>query len=76
MDAGLGNAKRGGKMIWHSFGDFWAMGGYALYVWGSFGLTFALMALEVWMAGQSQRDALAQLREQALMQEQQGDWQS
>jgi heme exporter protein D len=63
-------------MIWHSFGDFLAMGGYALYVWGSFGLTFALMALEVWMAGHSQREALAQLREQALSQELQGDWQS
>lgn len=61
-------------MIWHSFGDFWAMGGYALYVWGSFGLTFALMALEVWTAGQSQRSALVQAREQALSQEPQGDW--
>lgn len=27
--------------------DFFAMGGYALYVWGSYGVTFALLALEV-----------------------------
>ncbi|HXM80699.1 MAG TPA: heme exporter protein CcmD [Burkholderiales bacterium] len=27
--------------------EFFAMGGYALYVWGAYGVTFALMALEV-----------------------------
>ena len=27
--------------------EFLAMGGYAWYVWGSYGLTFALLALEV-----------------------------
>jgi heme exporter protein D len=27
--------------------EFFAMGGYALYVWGSYGVTFALLALEV-----------------------------
>ena len=27
--------------------DFLAMGGYAFYVWGSYGMTFALLALEV-----------------------------
>ena len=27
--------------------DFIAMGGYAWYVWGSYGVTFALLALEV-----------------------------
>jgi heme exporter protein D len=27
--------------------DFLAMGGYALYVWGSYGVTFACLALEV-----------------------------
>ena len=26
---------------------FFAMGGYAFYVWGSYGVTFALLALEV-----------------------------
>jgi heme exporter protein D len=26
---------------------FFAMGGYALYVWGAYGVTFALLALEV-----------------------------
>ena len=63
-------------MIWRSFSDFWAMGGYALYVWGSFGLTFALMALEVVLAAQRQRRVMAQLREQALSADTVGDWQS
>ena len=27
--------------------EFFHMGGYALYVWGSYGVTFALLALEV-----------------------------
>jgi heme exporter protein D len=27
--------------------EFFAMGGYAFYVWGSYGVTFALLALEL-----------------------------
>ena len=27
--------------------DFFHMGGYALYVWGSYGVTFALLAVEI-----------------------------
>ncbi len=27
--------------------EFFSMGGYAWYVWGSYGVTFALLALEV-----------------------------
>ena len=34
-------------MTWESWGDFFAMGGYALYVWGSFGAVFALLLAEV-----------------------------
>jgi len=29
--------------------EFFAMGGYAFYVWGSYGVTFALLALEVFV---------------------------
>ena len=37
-------------MIWNSWSDFWAMGGYGVYVWGSFGVTAALMLIEmVWV---------------------------
>lgn len=34
-------------MNWNSWSDFLAMGGYALYVWGSVLMTFVLLAGEV-----------------------------
>jgi heme exporter protein D len=34
-------------MIWNSWGEFFAMGGYALYVWGSMVVVFVLMLGEV-----------------------------
>ena len=34
-------------MNWHSFSDFLAMGGYGLYVWGSFGIAALAIACEV-----------------------------
>jgi heme exporter protein D len=34
-------------MNWASWGDFFAMGGYALYVWGSYGVTALLVAVEI-----------------------------
>ena len=34
-------------MNWRDASDFFAMGGYALYVWGSYAVTFALLAIEV-----------------------------
>ncbi|MCL4801923.1 MAG: heme exporter protein CcmD [Burkholderiales bacterium] len=34
-------------MKWQSLGDFLAMGGYALYVWGSYAVTVAVVALEL-----------------------------
>jgi heme exporter protein D len=36
-------------MNWGSWHDFLAMGGYALYVWGSYAVTAGLIALEVIM---------------------------
>jgi heme exporter protein D len=35
-------------MVWNSWSDFFAMGGYGLYVWGSFGVTAAVVAAEIW----------------------------
>lgn len=34
-------------MNWNSWSDFFAMGGYALYVWGSVLMTVILLAGEV-----------------------------
>ena len=33
-------------MNWTSWDEFWHMGGYGLYVWGSYGATLLLMVLE------------------------------
>ena len=44
-------------MNWHSLQDFLAMGGYGAYVWGSFGVVFATMALEVLALGRRERAA-------------------
>lgn len=37
-------------MQWHSAGEFFAMGGYALYVWGSFGACALLLVMEPLLA--------------------------
>ena len=42
-------------MIWASGAEFVAMGGYGLYVWGSFGVTALLMAAEVLALGARRR---------------------
>ncbi|MES2297050.1 MAG: heme exporter protein CcmD [Pseudomonadota bacterium] len=34
-------------MIWESWNEFFAMGGYALYVWGSIVVVFACLAGEI-----------------------------
>lgn len=34
-------------MKWGSVGDFFAMGGYAFYVWGSYGVTALFLLIEV-----------------------------
>ena len=36
-------------MQWHNLNEFLAMGGYGFYVWGSFGVTFLVMAIELWL---------------------------
>ena len=45
-------------MIWNSVSDFAAMGGYGLYVWGSYGVALVLMTLEPWLAARRRRRAL------------------
>jgi heme exporter protein D len=50
-------------MIWHSAADFLAMGGYGLYVWGSYGLTLALMVGEPLLAARRRRVALTAARD-------------
>ena len=49
-------------MIWNSWSDFFAMGGYALYVWGSFIVMFGLLGAEVLMLQMRRKNTLQQLR--------------
>ena len=63
-------------MIWNNWSDFWAMGGYGVYVWGSFGVTAALMAIEVLWVKQARDNALMQVTQTLAASETQGkDWQ-
>ena len=60
-------------MIWSSWSDFWAMGGYGLYVWGSMVVTFLLMALEVFMARQARLQAEREVRQSQALNQQDGE---
>jgi len=40
------NFGRGEVIMWNSPAEFFAMGGYALYVWSSFGVCALIMVLE------------------------------
>jgi len=48
-------------MIWASAADFFVMGGYGVYVWGSFGITAACITLEIFLLRARRRAALREL---------------
>ena len=45
-------------MNWHSSAEFFAMGGYGLYVWGSYAVAAACMLIEPVLAIRRHRSAL------------------
>ncbi|MGY4830127.1 heme exporter protein CcmD [Sphaerotilaceae bacterium SBD11-9] len=45
-------------MNWNSASEFFAMGGYGLYVWGSYAVTAAFMLTEPFLAARRRRRAL------------------
>ncbi|NWG86066.1 MAG: heme exporter protein CcmD [Hydrogenophilaceae bacterium] len=49
-------------MEWASWDAFWAMGGYGLYVWGSFAVTALVIAIEVVLLRQSSRQTVQRLK--------------
>jgi heme exporter protein D len=63
-------------MNWNSASEFWAMGGYGLYVWGSFGVTALVMGLEVVQAFNRQKHIRESLTKQAAVQDSAQDWQA
>jgi len=46
-------------MNWGGWSEFFAMGGYALYVWGSYAVTAGLIAVEVFLLLIRRRNALS-----------------
>ena len=56
-------------MHWNSVGEFFAMGGYALYVWGSFGACVLLMVVEPLLAKRRLNDVRQSLRRERLADE-------
>jgi len=54
-------------MNWNSLGEFVEMGGYGLYVWGSFLMAAAALAWECLMLAQRHARALDNAREQAWL---------
>jgi len=49
-------------MQWHSASEFFAMGGYAGYVWGSVGACALAMAIESWLLRRRHRRLVEALR--------------
>ena len=49
-------------MQWNSATEFFAMGGYALYVWGGFGACALLMLVEPWLVKRRMREAMLNLQ--------------
>lgn len=48
-------------MQWNSLSEFLNMGGYALYVWGSFGITALVVVFEIWEVRARRRAVLKSL---------------
>lgn len=48
---------------WTSASEFFAMGGYGLYVWGSYGVTAIALALEPVLTARRHQRALAAARQ-------------
>jgi heme exporter protein D len=48
-------------MNWSSAADFFAMGGYGLYVWGSYAVAALAMSLEPLLAAHRHRRAVREL---------------
>ena len=61
-------------MIWNSWTEFWAMGGYGLYVWGSFGVTALCVALEMIWVKNARAQELAQISDELVAKTNSKEW--
>jgi heme exporter protein D len=53
------------NLYWTSWSEFLALGGYGLYVWGSFGMTAAVLGGEVWALRAKRRALMRENRDNA-----------
>lgn len=49
-------------MIWESWQDFWSMGGYGLYVWGSYVVAIIVILIEIILLGRGHKHTLTRLK--------------
>jgi heme exporter protein D len=49
-------------MNWGSLDNFLAMGGYGLYVWGSYAVTLAVIVAELVLLARRKRNAVGRIR--------------
>ena len=56
-------------MNWGSAAEFWAMGGYGFYVWGSYAAVVAVIAIELWMLRARRRNAVVEAKAASLKQD-------
>ena len=61
-------------MIWNRWNDFWAMGGYGLYVWGSFGVTALCMLVEIFWVQRAREQALNQIANELAAEQNSKEW--
>lgn len=57
-------------MHWASWSAFWNMGGYGLYVWGSYGALFLLVVFEIIFLLRGQKQLLKRLKRMRSWEEQ------
>ena len=50
-------------MLWNSASEFFAMGGYGLYVWGSFGVCALTMVAEPLMVHHRRQQAIRNIQQ-------------
>ena len=58
-------------MQWNSIGEFFAMGGYGFFVWGSFGVTALALLIEPLLLRKRQSDVVNSLRRERSADERQ-----
>jgi len=61
-------------MIWNSWSEFWAMGGYGLYDWGLLGVTALCMAVEIVWVKRARTQSLNQIANELVAEKNSKEW--